>query len=638
MCGIAGWVDFDRDLTRERVIAEGMTQTMHHRGPDDSGLWLAPQAALGHRRLSIIDLKGGRQPMVAQEEGKPVAVLVYTGEVYNFRELRSELVSLGRTFRTQSDTEVVLEAYRHWGEAFVERLNGMYAFALWNVREQRLLLVRDRMGIKPLYYYPTPHGVLFGSEPKAILANPRIQAQVDEDGLREVLAFIKTPGEAIFRGMREVRPGHVVTVTRGGLQDRTYWRLEARPHTDDLKTTVRTVRELLEDIVARQLISDVPLCTLLSGGLDSSVITALAQRALMAQGAGPVRSFAVDFVHNARDFTPDEIRATPDAPFVADVAAHVHSHHTDIVLSAGELADPQVRATVLHARDVPISLGDLDTSMYLLFRAIRQHSTVALSGESADEVFGGYAWFHHPQAIAANTFPWHSMPLQLFGVPEYALAPGLLLRLNMKAYLQARYQEALAEVPRLAGERGLERRMREVFYLHLTRFLQVLLDRKDRTSMATGLEVRVPFCDHRLVEYLFNVPWSMKTFDGKEKSLLRAATADLLPKSVLERRKSPYPSTKDPEYTHLLRGQFTAMLDKAHAPVKPMLNAAHSRILAHEPLENAPPWTRLSLEQVLMLNAWLEDYGVKQVSSPSGVPGAPTNAVRERAGEPMPGL
>jgi asparagine synthase (glutamine-hydrolysing) len=637
MCGIAGWIDFDRNLTRERAIAEGMTQTLYNRGPDDSGLWLDAHAALGHRRLSIIDLSGGRQPMTAEENGKTVAVLVYTGEVYNFRELRAELVSRGRSFRTQSDTEVVLEAYRHWGSTFTERLNGMFAFALWDVREQTLLLVRDRLGVKPLYYLPTPHGVLFGSEPKAILAHPEARAEVNEDGLRELLAFIKTPGEAIFRNMREVRPGHGVTVTRGGLRERAYWKLEARPHTDDLKTTVRTVRELLEDIVSRQLIADVPLCTLLSGGLDSSIITALSQRALLAQGARPVRSFAVDFAHNARDFLPDELRATPDAPFVKDVAAHVQSHHTDIVLSASDLAEAPVRAAVLHARDLPISMGDMDTSMYLLFRAIRQHSTVALSGEAADEVFGGYAWFHDPQAIAAPAFPWQGPALRLFGSLQHALTPDLVRRLGVKDYIRARYEEALAEVPRLDGETGLERRMREVFYLHLTRFLQILLDRKDRTSMATGLEVRVPFCDHRLVEYLFNVPWAMKTFDGREKSLLRAAAVDLLPKSVLERRKSPYPSTKDPEYTRLLHQQFAGFLEKTDTPVRPLLDEEPLRRLMQEPLGNAPPETKPYMEQVLMFNAWLEDYGVKQMSSFARRPGTRPVSAWEGAGEPMPG-
>ncbi|XXX72499.1 asparagine synthase (glutamine-hydrolyzing) [Sorangium sp. So ce134] len=613
MCGIAGWVDYARDLTRERDVLQKMTRTMKNRGPDDEGLWLTSRAGLGHRRLAIIDLDGGRQPMIAEEDGAPAAVLVYTGEVYNFRELRGELEALGHRFRTSSDTEVVLRAYLQWGEGFAERLNGMYAFALWDAREEELLLVRDRMGIKPLFYQPTGSGVLFGSEPKAILANPLAPPVVDEGGLRELFAFVKTPGLAVFRDMREVRPGHVVRVRRGGLVERRYWALESRPHTDDLPTTIRTVRELLEDIVARQLISDVPLCTLLSGGLDSSAVTALAQKALREGGAGPVRSFSVDFVGQAEHFTADELRSTPDAPYVAEVQRHVGSDHADIVLSTAQLADPAVRAVVLRARDLPAGFGDMDASLYLLFRAIRARSTVALSGESADEVFGGYLWFHDPEAVAAETFPWSAMRTRLRSSSSVAtlLAPELLGRLDLQGYIAERYAEALAEVPRLPGEDGKERRMREISYLHLTRFLQMLLDRKDRMSMATGLEVRVPFCDHRLIEYVFNAPWSMKTFDGREKSLLRAASGDVLPRSVLERRKSPYPATQDPAYAQALRGQLGQLLAQKDAPVLPLLDAARARATAGSAGGPSDEVSRSSMEQVLLLNDWLARYEVK---------------------------
>ncbi|WP_437995455.1 asparagine synthase (glutamine-hydrolyzing) [Sorangium sp. So ce185] len=613
MCGIAGWVDYARDLTRERDVLQKMTRTMKNRGPDDEGLWLAPRAGLGHRRLAIIDLEGGRQPMIAEEDGAPAAVLAYTGEVYNFRELRGELEALGHRFRTSSDTEVVLRAYLEWGASFPERLNGMYAFALWDAREEELLLVRDRMGIKPLFYQSTGSGVLFGSEPKAILANPLAAPVVDETGLRELFAFVKTPGLAVFRDMREVRPGHVVRVRRGGVTERRYWALESRPHTDDLPTTIRTVRELLDDIVARQLISDVPLCTLLSGGLDSSAVTSLAQKTLRAAGAGPVRSFSVDFVGQADNFKADELRSTPDAPYVAEVQRYVGSDHADIVLSAAELADPAVRAIVLRARDIPIGFGDMDASLYLLFRAIRERSTVALSGESADEIFGGYLWFHDPEAVAAATFPWSSMRTRMRSSSSVAtlLAPDLLGRLDVQGYIAERYAEALAEVPRLPGEDGKERRMREICYLHLTRFLQLLLDRKDRMSMATGLEVRVPFCDHRLVEYVFNTPWSMKTFDGREKSLLRAAADDLLPRSVLERRKSPYPATQDPAYAQALRGQLGRLLAQKDAPVLPLLDAERARAAASSAGGPSDEVSRSSVEQVLLLNDWLARYEVK---------------------------
>jgi asparagine synthase (glutamine-hydrolysing) len=611
MCGIAGWVDFDRNLTAEQATVQAMTDTMSCRGPDAEGLWIASHVALGHRRLAVIDLEGGRQPMVVEEGERVLAALTYSGEVYNFRELRAELSAQGHRFRTHSDTEVVLHAYLQWGEDFVARLNGMYAFAIWDVRREELLLVRDRMGIKPLYYYPTPSGVLFGSEPKAILANTLVEPIVDDGGLRELFSFVKTPEQAIFRGMREVRPGQLVRVSREGTSKRRYWTLESREHTDDTDTTVRKVRELLDDIVTRQLISDVPLCTLLSGGLDSSAITALAAKALREQGGGRVQSFAVDFVGYSDNFRPDEMRGTPDAPYVADLARHVAAEHTDIVLDSNELMSPEARAAVLHARDLPNGAGDMDTSLYLLFRAIREHSTVALSGESADEVFGGYRWFHDPEAVNADTFPW----LAAFrGRQERATLfnPELMKRLDIAGYCADSYRDALAEVPHLPGETGLEKRMREVSYLHLTRFVQILLDRKDRMSMAVGLEVRVPFCDHRLVEYVFNAPWWMKTFDGREKSLLRAATSDVLPRSVVERIKSPYPSTQDPTYEQRLREELANLLASEDAPVLSLLDLERASALVEESASSvSTQFSRGGMELALQLNEWLKEYGVR---------------------------
>ena len=617
MCGIAGWVDYQRDEETLREGVKPMTATMADRGPDAAGLWSSGHVALGHRRLAVIDIAGGKQPMtVSDGDGPVLASLTYSGEVYNFTELRSELESHGHRFRTRSDTEVVLHAYLEWGERFAERLNGMYAFALWDARREELLLVRDRMGIKPLYYRPTRDGVLFGSEPKAILAAPGARAEIGLDGLRELLSFTKTPGHAVFRDMYEVRPGEIVRIGRDGLRTHTYWRLEAREHTDDLETTVATVRGLLDDIVTRQLVSDVPLCTLLSGGLDSSAVTALAQRSLREGRLGAdrtaerIRSFAVDYAGQEERFQADAMRDTPDAPFVRDLVRHAGPEHQDIVLSPDELLAPGLRKAVLHARDLPVGMGDMDTSLYLLFRAIRERSTVALSGESADEVFGGYRWFHDPEAVNADTFPW--MHAATRGrAADGVVAPELAAELDLEGYTRQRYAEAIDEVPRLDGETGLERRMREVCYLHLTRFVQLLLDRKDRMSMAVGLEVRVPFCDHRLVEYVFNAPWAMKTFDGREKSLLRAATRDVLPDSIAERVKSPYPSTQDPEYERALRGEVTELLDDPAAPAMAVLNPAPLRDVLDSPLGDVSDQRdRFGMEMALQLNTWLTDHDV----------------------------
>ncbi|WEV24653.1 asparagine synthase (glutamine-hydrolyzing) [Streptomyces sp. 71268] len=613
MCGITGWISYDRDLSRERTTLDAMTRTMACRGPDAAGTWLDAHAALGHRRLAVIDPPGGAQPMTVAADGATRLVLTYSGEVYNYRELRAELRSRGHAFRTDSDTEVVLRAYLEWGAGFAERLNGMYAFALWDPRERELLLVRDRMGVKPLYYQPTADGVLFGSEPKAILAHPGVRAAVDAEGLAELVSFTKTPAHAVYRGMCEVRPGHTVRVRRSGLTTHRYWTLAADDHTDDLATTVERVRELLDDIVARQLVADVPLCTLLSGGLDSSAITALAARGLAASGQGPVRSFAVDFTGHTEHFRAGDLRPTPDGPYAHALAAHVGADHRDIVLDTAALTDPGHRAAVLRARDLPDGFGDADTSLYLLFKAVREQSTVALSGESADEVFGGYRWFHDPRTVHADTFPWMVDDLASHfssgsAAPRTALLDhGLLGKLDLPGYCRARYREALAEVPRHDGDNDTERRLREVSYLHLTRFVQLLLDRKDRTSMAVGLEVRVPFCDHRLVSYVFNTPWAMKTFDGREKSLLRAATRDVLPRAVIDRVKSPYPATQDPRYATALREELRRLAADRDAPVRPLLDEAALVEAVADPTGDR---LRASTELALGLDAWLRRYDV----------------------------
>ncbi|GAA2779548.1 asparagine synthase (glutamine-hydrolyzing) [Saccharopolyspora taberi] len=603
MCGISGWIDFQRDLTREQPVIDAMCHTMACRGPDAAGTWVRPRAALGHRRLAIIDLPGGAQPMAADTPDGPVA-MVYSGEAYNFTELRDELRRRGRKFDTDSDTEVVLQGYLEWGPAVAEHLNGMYAFAVWDSRTEQLLLVRDRMGVKPLYYYPTEHGVLFGSEPKAILANPLAEKVVDADGLREMFAMTKTPGQAVWAGMREVVPGTIVTVDRGGLREHTYWQLEAAEHTDDRETTVARVRELLDDIVARQLISDVPRCVLLSGGLDSSAITALAGQQLGRAGE-KVRSFSVDFLGQTENFVPDPLRDTPDGPYVHDVAQHVGSLHQDIVLDPTTLADPAVRRAAVTARDVPVGLGDMDQSLYLLFKAIREHSTVALSGESADEVFGGYRWFHDPEVQQAHTFPWLANARGQGGSVADMLSPELRSALDVDRFVADSYETALAGVPQLPGEGDFERRMRVMSHLHLTRFVRTLLDRKDRMSMAVGLEVRVPFCDHRLVEYVFNAPWALKTFDGREKSLLRHAAADTLPRSVVERVKSPYPSTQDPAYGRKLFDQ-AAELVRAQDPALSVLDAGALQQVMDIGPEAVNTGVRYFMERLLDVSVWFD--------------------------------
>ncbi|MGL4860586.1 MAG: asparagine synthase (glutamine-hydrolyzing) [Enterobacteriaceae bacterium] len=480
------------------------------------------------------------------------------------------------------------------------------------MKNQELLLVRDRMGVKPLYYYPTSDGVIFGSEPKTLLANSLVSRRINAEGLREILEMVKTPGNAIFSGMYEVQPSEVVNVNHKTLTTRHYWRLEAKEHTDTLEQTINHTRDLLEDIVERQIVADVPLCSLLSGGLDSSIITALASKKLLAAGKENITSFSLDFIGHGCEFVSDAVRGTPDAPFVNALVSKINSTNEEVILDSQNMADPVLRAKIVRALDLPPAFwGDMWPSLYLFFQEVQKHSTVALSGESADEVFGGYRWFHDPTAIQAQTYPWLTSVTGKYFDGKPLFDKGVLSKLNMKEFLCDSYSQAIAETPVLPGESAIDRRMRQMSYVNLTRFVQTLLDRKDRMCMASGLEVRVPFCDHRLVEYAFNIPWAIKAFDGREKSVLRAATRDLLPESITERVKSPYPSTQDPAYEQALRIQMAEIMNDPDAPVRPLLDAQSVEATIGRSMGAVSPmYDRMGMELAVGLNTWLKEYDV----------------------------
>ncbi|MFF7128103.1 asparagine synthase (glutamine-hydrolyzing) [Streptomyces sp. NPDC008240] len=603
MCGITGWVSFHSDARTQTPVIEAMTATLAPRGPDAGGVWLGERAAIGHRRLAVIDLEGGVQPMTDRPD-EPTIVLSYSGEVYNHHQLRGELRRRGHVFRTRSDTEVVLRAYAEWGEAVAEHLEGMFAFAVWDEREQRLLLVRDRLGVKPLHWAAVDGGLAFASEPKALFAHPEIRPRVDAAGLREAYSLLFNTGPTVWSGVREVEPGGLLVLDRDGIRERRYWQLEAAaPHTDDRDATVERIHELVGAAARGQLEADVPLCSLLSGGIDSTVLTALLAAELRSR-QGPearIRSYAVDYSDQAFEFTGDVLRTGHDTPYAVEAGAFIGTDHSTVVLDPRALLDPGHRTAVVVARDSPIGVGDMDTSLYLLFGEIRQHSTVALSGEAADEVFGGYPWFHSPRALAAGTFPW----LLVTG-DEAAMPLNPELDLRMAEFRDDTYRTALAAVPHLDGETPAEHRLRELQHLSLTRWLRQLLHRKDRLSMAQGLEVRVPYCDHRLVEYAFTTPWALQSHDGREKSLLRAAGAGLAPDSVLHRPKNHYPATHHPDYNRglqqlardaLAAEQVRALTDETL--LKPCLDTPPDRL----------EWGhRLRLERVVDLALWLDHY------------------------------
>ncbi|MFJ2745186.1 asparagine synthase (glutamine-hydrolyzing) [Streptomyces sp. NPDC087440] len=607
MCGLAGIAGWEGRAPEGTVGSslETMTRALGCRGPDAFGRWYDGVAGLGHTRLSVVDPDGGRQPKTLVRGDSTELVVAFAGEVYNHADLRAELTSAAHgsePFTTRSDSEVVLRAVAAWGEGAPSRLAGMFAYAAWEPGRRRLTLARDRLGVKPLYYarVERPAGIVFGSEPKAVLAHPGVRTALDHDGLRHLLLsshpMIKTPGRTAFAGLHEVEPGTVVTFTADATRTHRYWSL-ATPveHPDSLPETVARVRHLLAESVTAQLAADVPVSVLLSGGLDSSAIAALARPA-----ADPLHTLSVDLGSHAS--AEDAMGRDPDRPYAELMVRHLGTAHRTVRPAVGDLADPELRARTGHLRD-GLTLGDFDASLLQLFTAVREHFTVTLAGDGADELFGGYRWFT-PEAAAAPTFPWDTV----LGRADLTrlLDPALAAALDLPAHRAALYASAVAELAHPPGTDAAEAALRRDSHLNLTRFLPCLLDRADRLSMGVGLEVRVPFLDHRLVEYVFHAPWAYKTFDGREKSLLRAAVADLLPAEVLARRKSPCPMVRDPAYRAALTAQVRGLLDTG-GPALDLLDARAVRTLLLEP-EGADRFPREGLEFVLDLDQWLRTH------------------------------
>lgn len=611
MCGITGWLDWRKDLTQSSVILDRMTETLALRGPDASGTWITEHCALGHRRLSVMDPANGAQPMT-RLLGENTYTIVYNGELYNAPELKEELEQLGYHFRTTCDTEVLLVSYIHWGRACVDRLNGIFAFAVWNDREQSLYLVRDRLGVKPLFYTDYGGRFLFGSEPKAILAHPEFPAEIDAEGIAEIFSIgpARTPGHGVYKHLSELKPGHCMTVDRSGISIRTYWKLISAEHEHDVDATARHVHELLKDTVERQLISDVPVGTLLSGGLDSSALTSFAAAHYNEKKLGAISTYSVDYVDNDKHFKANTFQPNADAPWIKRMSEHLGTVHHPVEFDTPELAE-SLKAAVL-ARDLP-GMADVDGSLLLFCREIKKGVTVAVSGEAADEIFGGYPWFHREESLNANTFPWSLKLKDRVSV----LSPELVDWIKPEEYVASRYAQAIDEVPQLQGENAQQQRMRQISYLNITRFMPTLLDRKDRMSMAVGLEVRVPFCDHRLVEYVWNIPWDIKTSGDREKGILRKALKGVLPEDVLTRKKSPYPKTHNPNYLAAVRDQLREILHDSSSPILQFINVKKLRELTEPGAEilNIPWFGQLMtgpqlFAYLLQADFWLRSYNV----------------------------
>ena len=609
MCGIGGFVDYERDARRGGPILHGMKRTLTPRGPDAEGTYFDEDAALVHRRLIVIDPEGGKQPMHSPDRN---TIIIYNGELYNTPELRTELMSRGHEFVGHSDTEVLLHAYLEWKTDAFSRLNGIFAFAIWEKRERRLTLCRDRLGVKPLFFAPIRNGMTFGSTIDTVLCHPEIEPALDEDGLRMLLLLgpARPPESGVFRQIKSLLPGHFAVLTPENFTDHVYWQLEAHEHEDDLPTTIERTHTLICDAARRQLVSDVPLACFLSGGLDSSILSMLAAKDYAARSE-TLHTWSVDYRDNAKYFTKSIFQPNSDDSYIDQMVDFLGTHHHRVVLEPEALCAALLPAT--DARALP-GMADVDSSLLLFCAAVKRGgTTVCLSGECADELFGGYPWYHREEILFEDTFPWsRSVGLRLGLLTPDAVRNG-------EEFVRQHYRDTCDRAPKLSSDDKKAARMREMFVLNLDWFMATLLDRKDRMSMYSGLEVRVPFCDHRIVEYAYNMPWDFKSLEGREKGIVRRAFADELPKEIVYRKKSPYPKTFHPVYTRLCADYVRRIFEDNTSVAASLFDRNAVQKLMQRPESLAEPWfgqlmrTPQIFAYIIQLDRWFRHYHVKIV-------------------------
>ncbi|WP_264736855.1 asparagine synthase (glutamine-hydrolyzing) [Cytobacillus firmus] len=611
MCGITGWIDFQKDLRKETAAIGKMADTLAKRGPDETNIWTDVHAGFGHKRLIVVDPAGGKQPMT-REKYQNRYTICYNGELYNTEDLRKELLIKGYSFDGHSDTEVLLTSYIEWGENCLQYLNGIYAFAVWDEKKEQLFIGRDRLGVKPLFYRETKQGIIFGSELKAILAHPDVKAEIGREGLAEVFGLgpSRSPGSGVFRGIDELRPAHALTFSRNGLKAWRYWNVKSAHHLDNVEETAERVRELFTDAVTRQLVSDVPLCTFLSGGVDSSAITAIAAKAYESDGKGQLNTYSIDYEGNEEFFKANEFQPNSDGAFIQKMSQTFNTRHNSCIITQQQLAEDLIES--VHVRDLP-GMADVDSSLLWFCREIKKDFVVSLSGECADEIFGGYPWFHREEDLKRKGFPW----MRSLEARQGLLKEDWSKKLNIHDYAMEKYLHAISETPALDGESREDASRRELFYINMIYFMTTLLDRKDRMSMGASLEVRVPFADHRLVEYVWNIPWEIKMHGNREKGILRKALEGILPNEVLYRKKSPYPKTHNPEYTGAVQKMLNGYLEDRSSALYEFFDYSQLKNIIESGGDSfQKPWFGQLmtgpqlLAHLAQIHIWFKDYNI----------------------------
>ena len=610
MCGIVGFTNFNKKIENENDLLKRMTEKIAKRGENEIGYYTTDNVCLGHRRLSIIDINGGSQPMTFKEENKTYTI-VYNGEIYNYDEVRKILTDHDIELVGRCDTEMVLKLYMLFGNKCLKFFNGIFAFCIYEESEDKLFLARDHIGVKPLFYTIYDDELFFASEMKSIFEYDKIPKVIDKEGICELFGLgpARNLGSGVFKDVHEMKPGHYGTFKNGKIDIHQYFKIRSYKHTDDLNETIAKIRNMLEASVKKQLIADVNVGAFLSGGVDSSIITAVIGKSLTDNNM--LKTFSVDYVDNDINFKKTDFMPSRDNDFIEMMKERYNLNHKYIVIDSSKLYDSLYDAMV--ARDLP-SMADIDSSMLLLCEKVKEDVTVALSGEYADEIFCGYPWFYRKDSINSNTFPW-SISLDL---RKDILNREISSKIDLQAYVDTKYKEAIDDIPLDNTYDKADIQMKQLSYLTMNYFGLNLLDRTDRMSMQNSLEVRVPFTDYELVEYVYNIPWTMKNHMNQEKGILRAAFKDMLPEGILNRKKSPYPKTCDPKYTKLVTDKLKEIASNTNNRIQELVDMRYvDNIINSNENQFERPWfgqlmgrTQL-MAYLIQLEMWLVEYDVK---------------------------
>lgn len=591
----------------EQFVIDSMLATMKRRGPCGSTFEVDRDCCLLESRSKQISLDTVTQCTWAGES----YAIIFDGNLYNKDELCREMIQLGYCVDGLTDASAVLYAYICWGAESLNRLNGVFSFAIWNYDEKKLFVARDRIGVKPLFYRYFENSFIFGSEIKTILSHPDVSAQIDSVGVAQLLLLGpgRMPGSGVFKDIEELKPGFCGEFCAGRWHQWRYWQLSDREHTETFEQTANHVRDLLLDAIRLQAEVEMPIGAFLSGGLDSSLVSSISADICRHKGT-VLKTFSVDYENHEKYFVSSRFQPETDRSYIELMHTEINSDHLNVVLSPEELIECLDDATI--ARDLP-GMADVDFSLFAFSKHVRDHVSVALSGECADEIFGGYLWFRDPEIRSVDGFPWAQNTAFRSGF----IPPEHLKDIEPNHFVMDLYNTTINNSDILPGTSRLERRMKELVNLNFEWFMQTLLDRNDRMCMTHNLDVRVPFCDYRIAEYLYGVPWIFKDYGNREKGLLRYSMRGWLPEKVLYRKKSPYPKTFDPRYLEMVSDRLKSVISDPTSPILQIVRKDSLEKLLTT--EFSWPWygQLMKLPQtiayMLQINRWMMLYHVSIV-------------------------